>query len=371
MAKSIKISKEYPGGNIKIIDIGDKIIKLEQDLSGIDGWWFYWNFCIENAEGEELIFSFENDDVLGPWGPSISRDGYIWEWAGKDCLINRKTFKYKFSEHDSKLFFSFCIPYVVKDFETFFSKYSEEGLLECKTLTLSEQGRKVPLVLIGNKTARNNILLTCRHHACEASASYLLEGLMEYLLNSSSNLLKDFLFHIVPFVDIDGVEKGEQGKNRIPHDHNRDYTNNPHYKSTAAIMNYIKDFDLSAAIDFHSPWKWGERNDFPFFIKTHDEENNNRIRTLGEIIRATNIMNPNKEKIVYDSSYDIEFGKDWNTKSDECADYYYLSQGAKLSVTFEFPYFGIDDTTFSQENMRSFGMDFGKAIEKYLSDINN
>jgi hypothetical protein len=57
-------------------------------------------------------------------------------------------------------------------------------------------------------------------------ASYSLEGLMEGILAGDDVgrwLAGHVEFLVVPFVDKDGVEEGDQGKNRRPHDHNRDY----------------------------------------------------------------------------------------------------------------------------------------------------
>jgi hypothetical protein len=42
-------------------------------------------------------------------------------------------------------------------------------------------------------------------------------------------------FLIVPFVDKDGVEEGDQGKNRHPHDHNRDYATPCLYPEVQAL----------------------------------------------------------------------------------------------------------------------------------------
>mgnify|MGYP001496509582 FL=1 len=66
-----KISSDYPGGNIKLISIEDSNVKLEQELRDSTSWWFYWNFCVEDAEGLTITFEFMNKEVLGPWGPAV------------------------------------------------------------------------------------------------------------------------------------------------------------------------------------------------------------------------------------------------------------------------------------------------------------
>ena len=43
---------------------------------------------------------------------------------------------------------------------------------------------------------------------------------------------------MVPFTDYDGAQAGDQGKNRAPHDHNRDYVEFL-YPETKAITEWI------------------------------------------------------------------------------------------------------------------------------------
>ena len=57
-------------------------------------------------------------------------------------------------------------------------------------------------------------------------------GVLQHLLESGN---RDYRYIVVPFVDYDGVIDGEQGKFRFPHDHNRDYMDNPIYPETRAV----------------------------------------------------------------------------------------------------------------------------------------
>lgn len=94
------------------------------------------------------------------------------------------------------------------------------------TLTKTRKGASSPLLVIAGGKDAKNILLTARHHACEAIASYALEGFLEEALSDTPMgraFREKYALHVVPFVDLDGVEAGDQGKGRKPHDHNRDY----------------------------------------------------------------------------------------------------------------------------------------------------
>ena len=363
----IKIHSDYAGGNIKVISIEDNLIKVEQDLRDSD-WWFYWNFCVENAQGKELVFEFMNIEVVGLWGPAMSKDNSSWEWAGEESFISHKEFRYRFGSEDKKVYFSFSIPYLVKHFEDFYSQYQGHEYLRRKILTDSEKGRSVPLLEVGEPNANKHIVFTCRHHACESTASYMLEGLLSYFLSQKeSPVLKNYLIHVVPFVDIDGVEEGDQGKARKPHDHNRDYIEKPIYKSTSAIMDYFKDYTPEVAIDFHSPGKWGVQNDYPFFVMQYSPIKE-EIEKLAEFLLVTTSKNGNADKILFRKGYDIEAGSEWNNTDHPTCSTFFRSLNTKLCFSYEFPYFGIGDAVVTAKNSREFGKDFAKALELYLID---
>ena len=88
----------------------------------------------------------------------------------------------------------------------------------------------VEILKISDQAAkpRRKMLITCRHHCCEMMANYMVEGILEEALMNSS-FRKMYEVSAVPFADKDGVMDGDQGKNRRPRDHARDYGDNPIY----------------------------------------------------------------------------------------------------------------------------------------------
>ena len=63
--------------------------------------------------------------------------------------------------------------------------------------------------------------------------------------------------HVVPIMDLDNVERGAGGKNQIPHDHNRDWSDQPHWPEVAAAQRWIqrlnRDDDFVLFLDLHNP----------------------------------------------------------------------------------------------------------------------
>lgn len=367
MENVIEITAAYPGGNIKVGSVEPSAIYVEQELRDTTEWWFYWNFHIRFAKTEEVTIRFSNGEVIGPWGPAMSLDGIHWSWLGKESLIDREAFRYKPNKPNESVYFAFCIPYLLDDFLRFYERYGSHPLVVQKELTRSEAGRSIPLLMIGNQNASKDILFTCRHHACEATGSYVLEGVLSYLLDKSSSVLDNYLISVIPFIDLDGVEEGDQGKARKPHDHNRDYTDTPLYRSIQALTDYAMNLNLIVGLDFHAPYKWGDRNDYPFFVKQRfpiKEE----IEKLGLHLQQITLANSKPGRIVYDPRYDIEKGQEWNVDNPTTSSAFFIRHSARLAATLEFPYFGSEGQIMTQTTMRDFGKDLGRALEIYLEE---
>ncbi len=115
--------------------------------------------------------------------------------------------------------------------QMFFDFAAKNGIV-VKTLCKSRKGRDIPCLEFGS--GERHIVLTSRHHACEATGSYVLEGLLCDLHN---NPIENTTVFCVPMIDYDGVCDGNQGKSRKPHDHNRDYNpNTPSIYETAPTV---------------------------------------------------------------------------------------------------------------------------------------
>jgi hypothetical protein len=169
-------------------------------------------------------------------------------------------------------------------------------------------------------------------------------------------------FHVIPFVDIDGVEEGDQGKNRNPHDHNRDYTERPIYRSVTAITDYVQKLpNVVAGIDFHAPFKWGNRDDQPFFVK--------QASPIKEKTEQFAAMLETKSNGWYHPGNDVELNTlHWHTDATAQVTFVALMRRKKspLCFTYEFPYFGRGERIYTQSLMRSHGKDFARTLEEML-----
>ncbi len=260
----VRICSNFPGGNIVCERIkgadADTTVWLRQDWSSSTQWWFYWQFQVQGAAGKTVRFHFTDADVFSAGGPCFSTDGQCWQWLGREVLhhdADSLWFEYSFPDHCDAAFFSFCIPYVESHLAAFLQQHPR---VQRTVLTRSEKGREVELLTLPSQRGTSVLPIVARSHACEAMANYVIEGFAEYWLNSdepAADYLREHIdLQIVPFLDKDGVEDGEQGKFRAPHDHNRDYTGKPLYASTRALMQLLRDEKrpIIASMDVHCPW---------------------------------------------------------------------------------------------------------------------
>src|SRR5678816_973420 len=139
-------------------------------------------------------------------------------------------------------------------------------------------------------------------------ASYVIEGIIQQWDLTDTELA------IIPFVDKDGVEDGDQGKNRKPRDHNRDYDGDSVHPETKAIREWAPkwaDGKLLIALDVHCPSIRGARNEVIYQVGQRDP------RIWAEQQRfAPFLRDAIKGELPYDPKDDLAFGKEWNAAAN-------------------------------------------------------
>lgn len=117
---------------------------------------------------------------------------------------------------------------------------------------------------------RPGILCTARNHSGETPGSWALDG---FLRRCAAVNTDDCLIWVVPFVDRDGVDNGDYGKDHWPRDFNRAWTTTQSYRHEVAQVQ--RDLDRwqrrcqpMLALDWHAP---GLRNVDPHVYDDSDE----------------------------------------------------------------------------------------------------
>jgi hypothetical protein len=372
----IQISSDFPGGNISVNKISGDSVWLKPDLSFTEGEWFYWYFKISGISGKNITFKFEQNNVFAKYGPAYSlNNDETWKWYG-ESRISDNCFTFSFSEQDTVAFFSVAFPYTEKDLYKFMETLNERKSLEIDTLCFSPENRVVEKITIPSlsKEPAYKVLITARHHACEMMASYVLEGIIKSLLNDKNlqELRKSAEFMIIPFMDKDGVENGEQGKNRIPRDHNRDYDGESVHNSTATLRTIIpvwSDEKLKFALDIHCPWISGKHNEDIYMVGS----SNKKIEQNQIIFSRLLEKNNSGEIKLYHENF-LPFGESWNTDNNYTKGTGFMKwaagiEGISLATTIEFPYANVAGTMVSKDNSRIFGETVAYSINDYFDKV--
>ena len=133
------------------------------------------------------------------------------------------------------IYFSLCYPYTYSTLQEYLYKLSinkkYRNKIKFSTLNKTICGNPLDILYLSNfncsmndiKT-RQSIIFTARVHPGETSGSYVIESVINNLLNNTSfsnNLLNKYIFKIIPMLNPDGVIHGHYRTNILGKDLNR------------------------------------------------------------------------------------------------------------------------------------------------------
>lgn len=221
------------------VDSGKRIrFSLAANAGGDERLWFYFRvhsstpispqFVIENASEAHQ----HNWDVVRP---VFSSDGKRWVKTEPDGaeletslfsrLIaklqgRRPGFRFQSPITASDFWVAYSYPYSNQELSRFLASIETDPRVNFSSLGQSAQGRPIRKIDIaaspGNQaTDLQDIWIICREHPGETPAAFVLEGLVDAILDKSadSDLLSSFRFHIVPMLNVDGVAEGNYYRN--------------------------------------------------------------------------------------------------------------------------------------------------------------
>ena len=374
------VDADLPAGNIIVERVADDVVKLRQDLRD-SGMWFYWAFRVRGASGRTVKFEFTEKTWGGPVGvrgPVVSTDGGKTFSYPLDGKSRTDSFTYTFGPDEDDVQFYECHPYVRANWEAFVAKHSgargQKFVVE--TLCLSRKGAEVPRARFGciAREPKFRIFMSARHHCSETMASWVLEVVGEAFLADDDLgrwLCGNVELMMVPFVDYDGTQAGDQGKVRKPHDHNRDYSEFL-YPETKAITEWIGSHAggrLDVFIDVHCPWVRGKYNEWlytpwkdPKILP--DVAAEKRFSQLLEKLQCGTMR--------YRAADDLPFGKEWNKGVNYSQGWSgviwvcHKVKGLKIARSYEVPFANANGAVVTPETCRDLGRDTAKVFRAFL-----
>jgi hypothetical protein len=376
--KLLTVDAGFPGGNVIVDSVEGDSIRVHQDLRDTEGDWFWWCFRVRGAAGRRFSVELTASAVIGPMGPAVSLDGGLsWDWLGPEAVSENRSFSYAVPAGAREVRFAFAMPYLEADLERWLAgRAGRTAALSVEELCRSRKDRAVELLRLGRLGGdpRFRIMLIARHHCCESVADWVLEGVMEAILAGDELgawFRENVEAMVVPFADKDGVEDGDQGKNRRPRDHGRDYAGESLYPEQRRLRELVPGWSgglLRFAADVHCPWIRGTHNEDIYQVGLDNPEMWRQQRRFGEILRQVQ-----RGPWAYDPAQDLPFGVDWN-KGGNFAQGTGFSRwiaglpGIWLSTAMEIPYAAHAGVPTTPERARLFGRDLAAAIRRHLEE---
>ena len=314
--------RENPIIKLNIINLCKKSIILNNDtriLCYYNGQWsrdthdvyYYMNdipYLIDNnPTNNEINISNNNmNDLL-----NINLNSNNSNQNSNNNILNFHTLTFSFdlskiNTNPKSIFFSYCYPYTFTQLNKFiFSFKNNNNTLRLNEIGKTLDGNPINMLVITNfndsfdvLANKKAIIFTGRVHPGESNSSYVIQGLIEFLLSNdqkASNLRKHYIFKIVPMLNPDGVIRGNFRMNSEGKDLNRMWTEENEEIAPSVcfchqmIRKTLNSRDIYFFCDFH-----GHSNKYNFFLYS--------CKSKCDFIKIgvnNQVPNPNKKRLTF------------------------------------------------------------------------
>ena len=278
-AGPLTVVADFEGASVEVLDI-DEESRTISFMPGGDparGWPCWWYFRIDGIEPGETITlrlrgstaALENQRPLSsvwalPKQATYSIDRRTWQHTDEG-QFEGEWITYTIAPEAESMFVAWGPPFTPTMATEFVQQMSElSSSATAAELCESREGRSVPMLSVseGDRPTdeRFGIWVQARQHAWESGSSWVARGFVEWLLSDDADaawLRQQAEIYIVPIVDVDNTATGNGGKNELPHDHNRDWSESPHFNETLAAQRIVGELidagRMDVFLDLHNP----------------------------------------------------------------------------------------------------------------------
>ncbi len=374
-AGELAIETNFPGGSgvVDSVDQQKRILRISPTPHKDKGWASWWYVKITGiTPGEKFTLDVGPYPWATPDQATVSSDGKIWEHTTPG-IRKDKRISYTLKSDQSELWVAWGPPFLPGDAQKLVNETADKYPFATSfNLCNTREGNPTPALRISagkeDDPNRIGIWFQARQHAWESGSSWVAKGLVDWLVSddpAARELRQRALIHVVPIMDIDNVLRGAGGKSQKPQDHNRDWTEKPHWRAVYAAQQAIlkqdheKQFDLfvdlhNPGINDKSPYYYvppkdsltatGQRN-HALFIQASREKITGPLAFLGKTIESGKSYDPKAWTAI---------SKNWVTKN--CRDHV-------VAVTLETSWNTANSTS---EGYQQVGRELGEAVAVFF-----
>jgi hypothetical protein len=297
------VTTDFPGGSAKVegIDQTNRVVRLTPFPHPDRGWACWWYFKLTGVQpGETVTVEVSGMNFALPDQAMFSSDNQHWTHTAKGQR-DKQGVRFQQRLDTATVWFAWGPPFQLAEANRLVQQAAKASpYATAFELCKSKEGRSVPALRISQPGApdsqRLGIWFSARQHAWESGSSWVCRGLTEWLISDdprAATLRQKSLITIVPIMDVDNVERGAGGKNGKPQDHNRDWSDAPHWPEVGAAIKLISALEAAGRFDL--------------FMDLHNPAPNDR--TLAYFVPPKEIMKPrqleNLERFLADAKLEM------------------------------------------------------------------
>ncbi len=288
-AEPLVVATDFEGASVREIEIDNatRSVRFMPGGDPVHGWPCWWYFRVDGmTPGESITLRLRGStatvtkeaagesktSLLKPLAPSwampeqaaFSTDGRTWKQTDKGQQ-QEEWMNYTLKPDAASVFVAWGPPFTPSTAARFVREMSEKSPHAIATeLCRSRGGRSVPMLHVREGERPNEqrfgVWVQARQHAWESGSSWVAQGFAEWLLGDADDaawLRQHAEIFLVPIMDVDNAATGNGGKDALPHDHNRDWSDQPHWNETIAAQQKVRDLidvgRMDVFLDLHNP----------------------------------------------------------------------------------------------------------------------
>ena len=271
MNSSMFINSQFDSGNIQVLELespNNIQLAINKDNQSDFYQWFHFKLhATPFIEHKLHINNLAKSAYPNGWKDYQAVASYDREtWFRVDTSFTGDQLVIEFTPEYDSVYFAYFAPY---SYERHLDLVANAQMsFDCRheLLGLTLDGRELNLLVVGEEQrhdeqdkvqAKNKIWITSRQHPGETMAEWLIEGLLNRLLDEDDGLAKSLLqnnvFYIVPNMNPDGSARGHLRTNAVGVNLNREWQSPSLEKSPEVfhVLNKMQEIGVDIFLDVH------------------------------------------------------------------------------------------------------------------------